>query len=221
MGGRLIVISGPSGVGKGTVVAELMKQDPDLVLSISVTTRKPRPGEKDGVDYYFIDFSQFKQMVVTDALLEWAYVHGSYYGTPKEFVLRHLSEGKKVILEIDMQGAMQVKRRFPDAMLIFLLPPSLEELKRRLISRGTEQMDEQQLRLLRSLQELDYLREYQFFVVNMEISQAVENIRRILSLSDFVVTEDRARDIIDSLRKGGVLNEAGDIRRVGADYWTP
>jgi guanylate kinase len=198
-----------------------MNREKDLVLSVSVTTRKPRPGEVNGKDYYFVDYSTFKKMVATDRLLEWAYVHGSYYGTPKDFVLEHLQEGKKVILEIDMQGAMQVRRRFPDAILIFLLPPSLDELKRRLVSRGTEEIDEQQLRLLRSLQELDYLREYHFFVVNVEVQQAVDNILRILSLVDFVVTEDRARAMVDSLRKGGVFDEAGDLRRAGENYWTP
>jgi guanylate kinase len=135
--------------------------------------------------------------------------------------MQHLEQGKKVILEIDMQGAMQVRRRFPDAILIFLLPPSLDELKHRLMKRGTEEMDEQQLRLLRSLQELDYLREYHFFVVNVEVNQAVENIMKILSLVDFVVTEDRARTMVESLRKGGIFDEAGDIRRAGENYWTP
>ena len=138
MGGSLIVISGPSGVGKGTVVKRLLAEMPDLYISVSVTTRKPRPGEIPGKDYIFIDDKQFEEMVVNNQLLEWAYVHGHYYGTPKRQVFDKLAEGKTVILEIDMQGAMQVQRSVDDVVLIFLLPPSIKELANRLDKRGTE-----------------------------------------------------------------------------------
>lgn len=205
MGGSLVVISGPSGVGKGTVVKRLLQELPDLYLSISVTTRPPRPGEKHGVDYFFISEEEFERLVVENQLLEWAYVHGHYYGTPRKQVIEQLRNGKTVILEIDMQGAMQVKRSIHDVVLIFLLPPSIQELAHRLDKRGTEDESVRKLRLLRSLQELDYLGDYHFMVLNEDLDVAVNAIKQIIEMSKWVVTPGRARYIIDRLKNGGSI----------------
>jgi len=205
VGGSLVVISGPSGVGKGTVVKRLLQELPDLYLSISVTTRPPRPGEKHGVDYFFISEEEFERLVVENQLLEWAYVHGHYYGTPRKQVIEQLRNGKTVILEIDMQGAMQVKRSIHDVVLIFLLPPSIQELAHRLDKRGTEDESVRKLRLLRSLQELDYLGDYHFMVLNEDLDVAVNAIKQIIEMSKWVVTPGRARYIIDRLKNGGSI----------------
>ncbi|NOZ92786.1 guanylate kinase [bacterium 3DAC] len=206
MGGSLIVISGPSGVGKGTVVKRLLAEMPDLYISVSVTTRKPRPGEIPGKDYIFIDDKQFEEMVVNNQLLEWAYVHGHYYGTPKRQVFDKLAEGKTVILEIDMQGAMQVQRSVDDVVLIFLLPPSIKELANRLDKRGTEDEEIRKLRVLRSLQELDYIVDYDFMVLNEDLDVAVQSIKNIINMSKWVVTRGRARYLINKLKNGGVID---------------
>ncbi len=206
MGGSLIVISGPSGVGKGTVVKRLLAEMPDLYISISVTTRQPRPGEIPGKDYIFIDDKHFEEMVVNNQLLEWAYVHGHYYGTPKKQVFEKLAEGKTVILEIDMQGAMQVQRSVDDVVLIFLLPPSIRELANRLDKRGTEDEEVRKLRVLRSLQELDYIVDYDFMVLNEDLDVAVQSIKNIINMSKWVVTRGRARYLITKLKNGGVID---------------
>ncbi len=206
MGGSLIVISGPSGVGKGTVVKRLLAEMPDLYISVSVTTRRPRPGEIPGKDYIFIDDKQFEEMVVNNQLLEWAYVHGHYYGTPKKQVFDRLAEGKTVILEIDMQGAMQVQRSVDDVVLIFLLPPSIKELANRLDKRGTEDEEVRKLRVLRSLQELDYIVDYDFMVLNEDLDVAVQSIKNIINMSKWVVTRGRARYLINKLKNGGVID---------------
>ncbi len=206
MGGSLIVISGPSGVGKGTVVKRLLAEMPDLYISISVTTRQPRPGEIPGKDYIFIDDKYFEEMVVNNQLLEWAYVHGHYYGTPKKQVFEKLAEGKTVILEIDMQGAMQVQRSVDDVVLIFLLPPSIRELANRLDKRGTEDEEVRKLRVLRSLQELDYIVDYDFMVLNEDLDVAVQSIKNIINMSKWVVTRGRARYLITKLKNGGVID---------------
>ena len=206
MGGGLIVISGPSGVGKGTVVKRLLAEMPDRYISVSVTTRKPRPGEVPGKDYIFIDDRQFEEMVVNNQLLEWAYVHGHYYGTPKKQVFEKLAEGKTVILEIDMQGAMQVQRSVDDVVLIFLMPPSIKELANRLDKRGTEDEEVRKLRVLRSLQELDYIGDYDFMVLNEDLDVAVQSIKNIINMSKWVVTPGRSKYLITKLKNGGAID---------------
>lgn len=178
--GKLFVISGPSGAGKGTLRRELFKRVPNLVYSVSVTTRKPRAGERNGVDYFFISEEEFERMKRNGELLEWAQVHGNLYGTPRKFVESKLSEGKSVVLEIDVQGALQVKRSFPEAVLIFILPPSEEELFRRLKKRGTETENEMELRLKNAQWEMNRMDVYDYAVVNDDIEKASEELVKIV-----------------------------------------
>jgi guanylate kinase len=179
--GGLFVVAGPSGVGKGTVIRRVLEIDPSVVLSVSATTRSPRPNEMDGVDYRFVSEKEFDRLVATDALLEWAVIFGHHRsGTPSEPVEAARSEGRHVVLEIDVQGARQVRERARDATLIFLAPPSLEELERRLRDRGTE--DEAQLegRLAAAREEMSEAPLFDHLVVNDEVSRAAEEIARIL-----------------------------------------
>ncbi len=179
--GKLFVISGPSGAGKGTLRKELFRRVPGLVYSVSVTTRKPRAGEKDGVDYFFISKEEFERMKRKGELLEWAEVHGNLYGTPRKFVESKLEEGKSVVLEIDVQGALQVKRSFPEAVLIFILPPSEEELIRRLKKRGTETEKEMELRLKNAQWEMDKMDIYDYAIINDDVEQASDELVKIVT----------------------------------------
>ena len=140
--GLLIVLSGPSGAGKGTIAKALLRNENNIKLSISTTTRKPRVGETDGKNYFFTTIEKFKNLIEEDKLLEWAKVYDNYYGTPKDFVLKNIEEGFDVILEIDIQGALKVKDKFPEGVFVFILPPSMEELKNRIKKRGTETEEE-------------------------------------------------------------------------------
>lgn len=178
--GLLIVLSGPSGVGKGTVCAALRRKLPELTYSVSATTRSPRTGEVDGVNYFFKSREQFKDMIERDALLEYAEYVGNYYGTPRDFVEQTLSEGKDIILEIEVQGAVKVREKFPEGILVFLLPPSLRELKDRLTGRGTESQATIDHRLSVAVQEMNLLEHYDYAVVNDEIDTACRRIESIL-----------------------------------------
>ncbi|KIP22489.1 Guanylate kinase [Anoxybacillus thermarum] len=179
--GLLIVLSGPSGVGKGTVRKALFSQ-PDIQLqySISVTTRKPREGEVDGVDYFFKTREQFEQMIRQNELLEWAEYVGNYYGTPIDYVEKTLQEGKDVFLEIEVQGAMQVRKVFPEALFIFLAPPSLSELRKRIEMRGTESEDLIRDRLQAAKEELEMMDAYDYVVENDQVELACERIKAIV-----------------------------------------
>lgn len=180
--GLLIVLSGPSGVGKGTVRKALFSQkDVDFQYSISVTTRKPREGEKDGIDYFFKTREQFEQMIKENKLLEWAEYVGNYYGTPVEYVEKTLEEGKDVFLEIEVQGALQVKKSFPDGLFIFLIPPSLEELKNRITGRGTESDNLINDRMKVARKEIDMMDAYDYVVVNDKVELACERIKAIVT----------------------------------------
>jgi guanylate kinase len=181
--GTLFVLAGPSGVGKGSVVRELVAKDPSLSLSVSVTTRPPRPGEVDGVDYFFVDEDAFARMVEAGELLEWAEIVGHRSGTPKGFVEDRLGEGRDVILEIDVVGASQVRERVPDSVLIFLEPPSLEELERRLRGRGTETEEAIRLRLQTAAWELEQRSWFDHVVVNDDLERAAGLVAAIIDSS--------------------------------------
>ncbi|MBG6054251.1 guanylate kinase [Salinibacterium sp. CAN_S4] len=178
---RLIVLAGPTAVGKGTVSAHIRENYPDVMLSVSATTRTPRPGEIDGVHYYFVDDEEFDRKIADGELLEWAVVHNSYrYGTPRPPIDEALAAGKRVMLEIDLQGARQVRAVMPEALLVFLLPPTWEELVRRLIGRGTEKPEEQQRRLDTARVELAAQDEFDAKVVNREVSQAAQEVVELM-----------------------------------------
>ena len=179
--GMLIILSGPSGVGKGTVREELFKDDSlNLAYSISMTTRKPRPNERDGIDYFFVEEEEFKNKIEEGKLLEWAQFVGNYYGTPKDYVDQLLNEGKNVVLEIEVQGALQVMKKCPDATTIFIVPPSLEELERRIRGRRTEDEDIVQQRLAKARKEIVTKDEYKYVVENDDLIAAKNKIADII-----------------------------------------
>ena len=178
--GLLILISGPSGTGKGTVCDLLRKNHPEISYSISATTRQQRPGEQDGVNYYFYDKEKFRQMIDAGELLEWAEVYGNYYGTPKQKVLDRLNAGEDILLEIDTQGALNVMKAVPEGLFIFLLPPSLEELANRLKGRGTETEESLQRRLGAAVDEIKIAHNYRYVVVNDKVEAAEKAIAGII-----------------------------------------
>jgi guanylate kinase len=182
--GRLVVLAGPTAVGKGSVSAYIRENYPEIHLSVSATTRPPRPGEIDGVHYYFVDDDEFDRMIAANELLEWAVVHNSYrYGTPRPPIDAALEAGKRVLLEIDLQGARNVKSAMPGAVLVFLLPPSWEELVRRLTGRGTEDPGEQARRLETAKTELAAQDEFDYRVVNTEVGQAAQEVVELTTVS--------------------------------------
>ena len=178
--GLLFVISGPSGAGKSTVLGRVMGATANLVFSASVTTRPPRSGEEDGRDYFFLSADQFQEMVDEDAFLEWARVHQHHYGTPATFVNAHLEQGTDVILDIDVQGARKVRTRCPHGIFVFLAPPSVEELERRLRGRHTESEDRIRIRLDSARAELAAIPEYEYLVVNDQVGTAALQIQSII-----------------------------------------
>ncbi len=183
---RLVVLAGPTAVGKGTVSAFIRDHYPEVTLSVSATTRKPRPGEVDGVHYFFVSDAEFDRMISQRELLEWATVHNSYrYGTPRTPIDAALAEGKRVLLEIDLQGARQVRSVMPEALLVFLLPPTWEELVRRLTGRGTEDTEEQQRRLETARVELAAQDEFDARVVNREVGQAAQEVVELMDAPSF------------------------------------
>lgn len=178
--GLKIVLSGPSGSGKGTIVKELIKNE-QFLLSISATTRQPRQGEEEGVHYFFKTKEAFEKMIAQDELLEYACFCDNYYGTPKAFIEESVKKGKDVILEIEVQGAQQIKEIYPDAIFIFVIPPSLTELENRLVGRGTEERKVIEQRLKRAKEELALYTTYDYIVVNDRLIEAIEDINRIVS----------------------------------------
>ncbi len=181
---RLTVLAGPTAVGKGTVSAEIRARYPEVWLSVSTTTRPPRPSEVEGVHYHFVDDATFDRMIAEGAFLEWALVHGrNRYGTPRQPVLDHLAAGQPALLEIDLQGARQVRETMSGARFVFLAPPSWEELVRRLVGRGTEGPDERERRLATARVELAAESEFDHVIVNDEVSLATDELVRLMGLA--------------------------------------
>ncbi|WP_297688834.1 guanylate kinase [uncultured Anaerococcus sp.] len=179
--GFLLVISGPSGVGKGTVLHDLMNTQSNLVYSVSATTRKKRDGEIEGVSYFYKTHEEFEDMISRGDFLEYAHVHNNYYGTPREFVENKINEGKIVILEIDVQGALNVKKNTDNGVFIFLAPPSLQELKRRIVGRGTETDEDINIRMSNAKKELDHIKDYDYLVVNDHLNSAITSVNEIIN----------------------------------------
>jgi guanylate kinase len=178
--GQLIAITGPSGVGKGTLVRLLLARHPELYLSVSTTTRQPRPGEVAGKDYYFVSPAEFKTLIERGQLLEWAEYAGNYYGTPRENVETQIHQGRTVLLEIEVIGAQQVKQTFPEALRLFILPPNLAELERRLRDRGTDAEDAIAKRLQRAKAEMELSTEFDVQIVNDDLEQALAKIEQAI-----------------------------------------
>ena len=199
--GLLLVISGPAGVGKGTINLSLISRNSDIRMSVSATTRQPRPGEIDGVHYFFKTEEEFQDMINKGAFLEYMRVFNThYYGTPKSFVEQELDEGRSVILEIDVQGAMRVKAAYPDAVLIFIAPPSMSELKSRLIHRGTESSEAIDRRFETAYQEMKYINQYDYVVVNDILDLAIARTEDIIVAERCKVS--RNGELIEKLQGG-------------------
>ena len=179
--GILIVVSGFSGAGKGTLMKELLGKYENYALSVSMTTRTPRPGEKDGESYFFVDRETFERTIAQEGLIEYASYCGNYYGTPRAYVEEQLDAGRDVILEIESQGALKVKERFPEALLLFVMPPSAEELKRRLMGRGTESEEVILQRLERASEEAEGIEQYEYLIINDKLEECVEQMHAIIS----------------------------------------
>ena len=178
--GILIVLSGPSGAGKGTICQELLRSYPELNYSISATTRAPREGEQNGVNYWFTSHEEFQKLIKNDQLLEWAEVYGNFYGTPCHQIAALLNCGKDVVLEIDTQGATQIKKKFPQGVCIYIAPPSLDELAKRIHKRGTDSLENIKTRLSSANVELKYVYNYDYVVVNDEVPSATKKIAAII-----------------------------------------
>ena len=197
--GLLVVVSGPSGAGKGTICQALLEKTP-LAYSVSATTRKPRAGEVDGESYYFLSVEAFEKMIEKDELLEWAKVYDNYYGTPLKKVEEKLAAGEDILLEIDTQGAMKVREKFPEGVYIFILPPSLAELERRIRGRDTETEDVLQKRLAAAIEEIEAGKCYKYVVTNDEVDGAVDSVCAILAAERRLVA--RNGELFDEIEKG-------------------
>lgn len=189
--GKLFVMSGPSGTGKGTICKQLFKDRPNMISSVSMTTRNPREGEVEGVNYFFVSKEEFEHKIENDGLLEYARVFENYYGTPRKFVMDTLEKGNDVMLEIDVQGAMQVKEKYQDAIMIFIMPPSLEELKQRIVGRGTETEESIKRRFGEALNEIHKADHYDYMVVNDDLAEAVSDVEKIVDAEHLKMSEDK------------------------------
>ena len=179
--GFLIVVSGPSGAGKGTVCTAFLKEHEDVAYSVSATTRAPRSGEQEGVNYYFLSRGEFESMIANGELLEWAEVYGNYYGTPLKKIEEKLARGQDILLEIDTQGALNVQKKFPDGIYVFILPPSIQELEKRLRGRGTDSEEAVARRLSAAAGEIAVAKEYAYTVVNDKVENTVRTISAIVT----------------------------------------
>lgn len=197
--GILIVVSGFSGAGKGTLMKRLVQDFDNYALSISMTTRNPRPGETDGKEYFFVSREAFEKQIEENGLVEYASYCDNYYGTPREYVEQQLEMGKDVILEIEIQGALKVKKKFPSALLMFVMPPSAQELKRRLVGRGTETEEVIEKRLKRASEEAEGIEEYDYIVVNDDLEECVKYMHSLVMAAH--ATPDRNEELIQNMRK--------------------
>ena len=197
--GILIVVSGFSGVGKGTLMKQLVHSYDNYALSVSMTTRQPRPGESDGKEYFFVSREVFEKTIAENGLIEYANYCGNYYGTPKEYVEKQLEKGKDVILEIEIQGALKVREQFPTALLLFVMPPSAQELKKRLEERGTETKEVIDKRLKRATEEAEGIENYDFIVINDKLEECVKEMHGLILAAH--ETPDRNQEFIDNMRK--------------------
>lgn len=194
--GLLIVVSGPSGCGKGTILAEVLKSG-NFYYSVSATTRAPRPGEVDGVNYSFLTKEKFEKLINNDGMLEHAFYCGNYYGTPKEQVMKNLENGKDVILEIEVQGALKVMETCPEAVFVFIMPPSVKELRRRLNKRGTESEDVIEKRIAQAISEIKLANKYNYIMVNGELEKAIADLISIINAEK--MTRKRAEYLINEV----------------------
>ena len=193
MSGHLYIVAAPSGAGKTTLVKLLLESDPDICLSISVTTRPPRPGEQNGREYHFVDVPDFLARIDKGEFLEWAEVHGNYYGTSKHWIAAQMESGRDVLLEIDWQGAQQVRKTFPSAIGIFILPPSLGVLQDRLSGRGTDSAETIARRLAAARDEMRHVDEFNYVIINDDLQQALENLKSVISASRLRYETQRRR----------------------------
>ena len=198
--GLLLVVSGPSGAGKGTIYKALLNKNDKIKLSVSATTRKPRNGEVHGVNYFFIEKEEFTKMVENGEFLEHAQIYDNFYGTPKAAIIECLEKGQDVILEIEMQGARQIKEVYPEGVFIFVLPPSLEELKSRIVGRGTETQEEIEKRFSCAFEEINQIVNYDYFIVNEDIEKSVNDVNAIIISEKNKVTRYK-NNIIDKFKE--------------------
>lgn len=203
--GLLVVVSGPSGTGKGTVCKKLLSQRDNVRYSVSATTRKPREGEIEGQSYFFVSESKFLDMIKNDALIEWDKYCDNYYGTPKSYVDSCMENGMDIILEITVEGALEIKQKYPDSVLIFILPPSFDELRRRIECRATECTDVIEKRLQKAASEIKYVSKYDYLILNDSVDEAVLNIEKVLDSER--LKPSRNTEIIESLssNSGGII----------------
>ncbi len=198
--GLLIVVSGPSGAGKGTICKEVLSRRDDIFVSTSATTREPRKGEVEGVNYFFITREDFEKKIEEEAFIEYAEVYTNLYGTPKDTVLEKLNKGENILLEIDIQGALQVKKRYPEGVFIFILPPSMKELKNRIIGRGSETPESLERRFSSAYEEIEFVNQYDYYIINDQVKKAADLMESIIDAERCKVIED-IEDIVKMFKE--------------------